>query len=147
MDIEKIIRKIIDDGNIDNMEELSDMLEETMEIIKDYDENCYKEFEMKLYKMAYGNVLTKEMAEEIVSKMRPFGEKWKIEETQRMQDERGIQSVSPVDFYVVLNSMYNDYYNIFGDNFEEYIRLTMNFIQDEDAKKDKIFLYYTTIVE
>ena len=54
------------------MEELSDMLEDTMEIIKDYDRECYKEFEMKLYKMAYGSRLNKTIAEEIVSKMRPY---------------------------------------------------------------------------
>lgn len=72
MDIEEYIEKIIDNGKIEDMQELSDILEDTMEIIKDYDKECYKEFEMKLYVLAYGNRLNKSMAEEIVHKMRPY---------------------------------------------------------------------------
>ena len=41
MDIEEYIEKIVDNGRIEDMQELSDMLEDTMEIIKDYDEKCY----------------------------------------------------------------------------------------------------------
>ena len=72
MNIEEYIEKIVDNGKIEDMESLSDMLEDTMEIIKDYDEKCYKEFEMKLYKMAYGDHLNKSMAQDIVNKMRPY---------------------------------------------------------------------------
>ena len=72
MDIEEYIEKIIEKGKIEDMEKLSDMLEDTMEIIKDYDKECYKEFEMKLYKMAYGNHLNKSIAQDIVQKMRPY---------------------------------------------------------------------------
>ena len=71
MDIEEYIEKIVDNGKIEDMETLSDILEDTMEIIKDYDKECYKEFEMKLYVLAYGSHLNKSMAEEIVNKMRP----------------------------------------------------------------------------
>ena len=46
MDIEEYIEKIVDNGKIEDMQELSDMLEDTMEIIKDYDKECYKDFEM-----------------------------------------------------------------------------------------------------
>ena len=72
MNIEKYIRKIVDDGDIKEMEKLSDMLEDTIEILKEYDKNIYKKYEMDLYKMAYGNVLTQEMAEDIVSNMKPY---------------------------------------------------------------------------
>lgn len=72
MDIEEYIEKIVDNGKIEDMQELSDMLEDTMEIIKDYDKECYKDFEMKLYKMAYGSHLNKSMAQDIVNKMRPY---------------------------------------------------------------------------
>jgi len=77
LDIEEYIEKIVDNGKIEDMQELSDMLEDTMEIIKDYDKDCYKEMEMKLYKMAYGSHLNKSMAQDIVNKMRPF--RWKVE--------------------------------------------------------------------
>lgn len=147
MDIEEYIEKIINNGKIEDMETLSELLEDTMEIIKDYDKECYKDFEMKLYTLAYGNHLNKTMAEEIVNKMRPFGKRWNIEETRQMQEQRGISNVSDVDFFIVINSAYNDYQNLFGENIEDYIRFTMDFIQDEDAKQDKVFLYYTEIVE
>ena len=38
MDIEDYIERIIDNGKIEDMQELSDMLEDTMEIIKESDE-------------------------------------------------------------------------------------------------------------
>lgn len=104
MDIEEYIEKIIDNGKIEDMQELSDMLEDTMEIIKDYDKECYKEFEMKLYKMAYGSHLNKSMAQNIVNKMRPFGERFNYEETRKLQEQRGINDIDPIEFYVVLNS-------------------------------------------
>ena len=121
------------------------MLEDTMEIIKDYDEKCYKDFEMKLYKMAYGNHLNKAMAEEIVNNMRPYAEHWSFEETRNLQRQRGINDIDEVEFYIVINSAYNDYKDLFNEDLERYIRFTIDFIKDEDAKQDKVFLYYTTI--
>ena len=147
MDIEEYIEKIIDNGKIEDMQELSDMLEDTMEIIKDYDKECYKEFEMKLYKMAYGNHLNKSMAEEIVHKMRPYQERWSFEETRNLQRQRGINDIDECEFYVVINSAYNDYKDLFDEDIESYIRFTIDFIKDEDAKKDKVFIYFTQIVE
>lgn len=147
MDIEEYIEKIVDNGKIEDMEELSDMLEDTMEIIKDYDEKCYKDFEMKLYKMAYGNHLNKSMAEKIVNKMRPYGMRWSYKEAEELQRQRGINDIDPIEFYVVLNSAYNDYKDLFGEDTESYIRFTIDFIKDEDAKEGKVFAYFTQIVK
>lgn len=144
MDIEKIIQRIVDNGSVEDMHTLSDILEETMEIIKKYDPKCLKKYELELYKMAYGNTLSKELAEEIVYYMRPTGKRWSIEETSRIQEEYGLD-VREVDFYIVMNSAYNDYHNLFGEDVESYIKFSLDFINDEDAKKDKVFLYYTTI--
>lgn len=147
MDIEEIIQRIVDNGRVEDMETLSDILEDTMEEIEKYDRECYDKYIMELYKMAYGNILSKQMAQDIVMKMRPYGERWNIEETQRMQQEYGLDNIRKEDFYVVINSAYNDYNDIFKDNIEMLIKYTIDFIDDEDAKKDKVFLYYTTIPE
>ena len=147
MDIEEIIEKIVDNGKIQDMEALSDMLEDTMEIIETYDKECYDKYLMKLYTMAYGNKLNKEMAQEIVNKMRPYGQRWSFEETQKIQEQYGINNIRSEDFYIVINSSYNDYRDLFNDDIEKYIKFTINFIEDEDAKPDKVFLYYTTIAE
>ena len=145
MDIEEIIQRIVDNGRLEDMETLSDILDDTMELIEKYDPDCFKEYEMKLYKMAFGNVLDKKMAHEIVSNMRPYGEKWNMLETQKIQNDFGVQHINEIDFYVVINSAYNDYQDIFGDNIDMYVRYTVDFIQDEDAKKDKVFIYFTEI--
>ena len=88
MDIEEYIEKIVDNGKIEDMETLSGLLEDTMEIIKDYDKECYKDFEMKLYEMAYGKKLTDDMKKEWVKKMRPMS-KWTEEEVQEIYSRYG----------------------------------------------------------
>jgi len=146
MDIEEIIEKIVDNGRIEDMNELSDMLEDTIEMLEEYYPDKYKEYQVKLYEMAYGCVLNEEMAKEIVSKMQPYGEKWNIEKTSEIQRQYGLNFREP-DFYVVINSAYNDYNDLFGDDTEKYVRFTNDFINDEDGKKDKVYLYFTIIPE
>lgn len=143
MDIEEYIERIVDNGKIEDMETLSDMLEDTMEIIKDYDEKCYKDFEMKLYKMAYGNHLNKSMAEDIVNKMRPFGKHWDYEETKNLQEQRGINDIDPTSFYTVINYAYNVYKNLFSEDIEGYIRFTVDFINNENMTEEKLFKFFT----
>lgn len=147
MDIEEIIQTIVDNGRIEDMNTLSDILEDVLEEIEKYDKECYDKYVMELYKMAYGNVLNRQMAEEIVSKMRPYGKRWDIEETQQIQNQYGLNDIRSVDFFIVMNSSFNDFRNIFEDDIEKYIKFSVDFIQDEDAKPDKVFLYYTTIAE
>lgn len=147
MDIEEIIEKIVDNGRIEDMETLSNILEDLMELIERYDPDCYKQYEMELYKMAYGNTFNKKMAEDIVSKMRPYGMRWNIQETEKIQEQYGINDIRKVDFFIVINSAYNDYRDIFGEEIDGYIKFTLDFIKDEDAKNDKVFIYYTEIPE
>ena len=146
MDIEEIIETIVNNGRVEDMRELSDMLEDTLEDFKEYYPEEYKKYEIKRYEMAYGCVLNEEMAKDIVRKMRPYGEKWRIEETSNIQRDYGLNFREP-DFYIVMNSAYNDYNNIFRDNIEMYVQFASDFINDEDAKRDKVYLYYTTIPE
>ena len=145
MDIEEYIQEIVDKGKQEDMVKLSDILEELLKKLKYYDAICYKKYETELYKMAYGNSLNKKLAKEIVSKMQPYAEKWTLEETKQLQNQYRIDDVNEIDFYVVINSAYNDYNDIFGDNIEMYVRFADDFINDEDAKKDKVFTYFTTI--
>ena len=145
MDIKDCIERIIDNGNIEDMHKLSEILEDVLKSTKRNDEKTYKKYEMELYKMAYGSNLSREMAEEIVHNMMPYGMKWSIEETREIQQQYGINNIRDVDFFIVINSAYNDYRDLFNDNIEMYIRFTNDFIKDEDAKQDKVFTYFTTI--
>lgn len=145
MEIERYIRKIVDDGDRHEMEELSDILVEVVDIIKKYDEDCYKEYKYKLHKMAYGDELTEEEAKEIVRKMRPEGERWSIEQTAQMQRDFGLENIDVVKFYLSANMSFNDYKNVFGDNIEMYVRFTEAFINDEDAGPHKVEKYFLII--
>ena len=146
-EVKKMIQKIANDGNINEMEELSDILDEVICVIKDYDEQLYEKYKMELYRMAYGDKLNEEMAEKIVSKMRPYKQRWSLDETRSMQEEYGIMDIDEYDFFVVINSAFNDFRNLFEDNIDMYIRYTEDFINDEDAKEGKVFRYFTTIPE
>ena len=146
MNIEHYIRKIVDEGNRNEMEELSDILEEVIDLIKEYDEEAYKKYAMCLHKMAYGEVLSEDMADDIIRKMQPYGMKWALNEAEEIQNRYGID-VRPIDFWVVLNSSYNDFKDVFGDNLDMYVRYTEAFINDEDAKPGKVFKYFTTLVK
>lgn len=142
MEIEKYIRKIVNDGDRREMEELSDILVEVVDIIKKYDEDCYREYKMKLFKMAYGNEIPEEVAEDIVHKMRPEGQRWSINETEQMQRDYGLDNINPVSFFLTINMAFNDYRDVFGDNLDTYIRFSKAFICDEDAKPNKILNYF-----
>lgn len=153
MDIEEYIEKIVDNGKIEDMQTLSELLEDTMEIIKDYDKECYKDFEMKLYEMAYGKVLTDEMKREWVKKMRPMS-KWTEEEVKNIVSQYGFE-VPYMSAFVILNMLYSDMKSAFGDGNDEeslkrYLRGTSDWYFDEDAKVDgeeKLFNYKMYIVK
>ena len=142
MDIEDYIEKIVYNSKQEDMERLSEILDDLMEIVKQYDENCYKEYAIELYKMAYGNHLNREISEEIVKEMRPAGMRWSFDETRNIQNQRGLNDIPEEDFFTVINSAYNDYKNLFGEDVESYVRFTIDFIEDEDAKPDKVTNYF-----
>lgn len=57
----------------------------------------------------------------------------------------GFMDIRDIDFWVVMNSAYNDYRDIFKENIEVYAKWSYAFIKDEDADEDKVFKYFTTI--
>lgn len=141
------IERIVDGGDINKMHELSEILEELLCELQKTNEELYKDYELELYEMAYGRKLNKEMAEEIVHKMQPYGTRWSIGETRDIQMKYGAGHIDEVDFFIVINSAYNDYNDIFQDDVGQYVNFTMDFINDQDAKDDKVFLYFTTLIE
>ena len=69
--IKKYLDKIGETNDVEKMRELGDMLVETLYDVKEYNHNKYEDYKMKLYTMAYGNVLTDEMKMEWVSQLDP----------------------------------------------------------------------------
>ena len=65
--------------------------------------------------------------------------------TNSIKSQYGINA-DDYDFYIVINSLVNDYYNIISkDDVEIYVKMANAFINDEDAKKDKVWTYFNTI--
>lgn len=145
MQIKEYLEKIIEKGDRKDMEELSDMLDKAIYKVKDCDPEWYDKKCMKLYTMAYGKVLNEEMAKDIISKMEPYHMHWTLEQTRQVQVQNGLNNIRDIDFWVVMNSAYNDFHDLFEDNIDMYVKYTKNFILDKDGKEDKVFLYFTTI--
>ena len=145
MHIKGYLTKIIEKGKQEDMEKLSVMLDEAIHKVKECDNDWFEEKCMELYVMAYGKTLTEDKARDIIINMQPYHMHWSLEETKQVQSQYSLESIRDIDFWIVMNSAYNDYKDLFGEDLEMYIKYTTNFIKDKDAKDDKVFLYYTTI--
>lgn len=152
--VREYIEKIGENRKPEDMEKLGDMLAEIIYSMKESHHDLYEKYKMDLYVMAYGKTLTKEMAEEIVKDMRPAGEYWDIETTTAVKNQFGFKDISDVDFYVVMNSKYNDnkdtvdsFIENEDDKLKMYVSLAKDFIKDPDAKEGKVFTYFVTIPE
>ena len=151
MEIRKYIAEIGKSKNEANMKELGDILNEVICMCKEPHPDIYEKYKMKLYVMAYGKVLNREMAEDIVYNMEPYGEEWDFDTTSKVKMDYGLKDISDVDFYVVMNKTYNDNHDTVEKFVEEpkrldmYISLTKDFILDPDAKEGKVFTYFTSI--
>lgn len=62
-----------------------------------------------------------------------------------LANQYGFMNINDIDFWVVMNSAYNDYRDIFKENIEIYAKWSYAFIKDEDADEGKVFKYFTTI--
>lgn len=145
MKIKEYIEKIVENGKPEDMKELSDMLDEAIIKVKITEPECYKKYKMKLMGMAYGYKFDKDMAEEIVENMRPLSQYWDMEATSKVRKDYGINA-DDCDFYIVINSLVNDYYKIIDKtDVETYAKMANAFINDEDAVKNKVWVYYTHI--
>lgn len=145
MKIKQMLDIIIDKGKTKDMVKLNDMLDELICDLKEQKPKLYKEYKMKLMGMAYDYNFTKDMAEEIVYGMKPYGEVWDYDTTNEIKRQWNIQA-NDINFYLVMNSMINDYYKVIDkEDTETYAKLVNAFINDEDAIKNKIWVYFCKI--
>ncbi|MBR5303429.1 MAG: hypothetical protein IKU37_01215 [Candidatus Gastranaerophilales bacterium] len=143
--IKKYIDMIVDNGKREEMECLSDMLSDVIYMLKDEHYDKYEKYKMKLYGMAYGYQFNEDMAHEIVEDMKPLGEYWDMKTTTSVKNQYSI-NVDDCTFYVVMNSLVNDYHDAINpEEVETYVKMAYAFINDEDAKRDKVWKYFTTI--
>ena len=145
MKIKKMLEIIIDKGESEDMYALNDMLDELICDLKEKQPKLYKEYKMKLMGMAYDYKLNDDMAMEIVNNMKPLGEYWGYDTTSKVKKDYGVNATD-CDFYVVMNSLVNDYSKVIDkEDVETYVKMANAFINDDDAKKDKVWVYFTKI--
>lgn len=126
-------------------EEVWSLIDETMENVKHRYPDLYAQMTEELEGLAFK--IPYEEARQIVRAMRPKGEVFSLDEVKRMIDEKGIKVKCPVEYYLCMNMMANDYQNTarqFGlerdSNF--YFALAYDFINDADGKPYKVQRYF-----
>jgi hypothetical protein len=128
------------------MNRLGDMLAEIICDFKNSHPDMYYKYKMELYELLNGQKLTEDKAGEWIRSMRPLGMHWTLEQTNEVHKEHKLE-VDKIDFWAMMNAMYNDYHDIFQDNVETYISLAKDFICDEDAEPNKTYIYWKNIAK
>lgn len=146
MKIKEMLTKIIDKGNIEDMYKLNEILDELICDLKEQKPKLYKEYKKQLYELAYGKVILEDKAKEIVENMKPYGEHFKMEEAKRIKEEHSIKH-SASDIYLVINSLYNDYHEILGEDNDTYIKMTKLWLNDTDSVEDKVYQYFMNVAK
>ena len=142
MKIKKYIDKIVANGKEEDMEKLSEILVDIICKLKELHYDIYNHYKMCLYELAYGKTISDEMRENIVNRI---GEHWTLEETENVREKYNYKNILPNEFNVVMNMAYSDYHEVFGDNLETYVKFSKHFINDEDAKEGKTYIYFSNI--
>ena len=137
--MKEYLQMIVNNGKKQDMECLSDILIELMYELKESNHYEYEEYKRKIIGMAYDYKINGELAYDIVIDMKPRGEYW---------DKDTIISVvgnqpNINDIYVVMNSLANDYGDVIPlEDVETYVKMTNAWLNDVDAKKDKVWWYF-----
>ena len=144
MKIKKYIDQLVKTGSPDDMECLSDMLEDLVCDLKESDHEKYIQYKFKLHRLAYGEHLSEDMAKHWVSEMKnkdgTVGEHWSYEQTSTLAEKH-----NKCDFYAVLNMMYSDYYNSRFDT-NTYVTLARDWLDNKDVGEGKTLKYYMYVV-
>ena len=137
--MKEYIEKIVNNGKQEDMECLSDILENSLHSLSKTNKEEYNKFKNKIIGMAYNYTINNELAHDIVDNMKPLGEYWSKEQIINV-----IGDVPNIDgIYVVMNSLANDYKDVISlDDVDTYVKMTNAWINDEDGHKNKIWWYF-----
>lgn len=127
-------------------DKLSDIIDMLMCEIKENTPKLYDHIETELYESAYGKVVSKEMAINWVKSMKPIGMHWTMEETTDAMKSLGY-SCDSIEFFVVANMMYNDYYSLVNEDEELALKLAYSWLKDEDSKDHKLYRYWKNVIK
>lgn len=126
-------------------EEVNEINEKAYEVLQKYAPNEYQNLKKGLECLVYKIELPE--AETIVHSMKPRGQMWTYEQIKKYVEGKGIVDKF-VDWYLVMNMCYNDYYNtakMYGlqNEVDFYFNLAKDFIEDPDAEPHKVAKYFS----
>ena len=143
----KLLEEMKKNKSVDNLMTLIDVVDMSLDTMKESNPDFYEHLESLLYESVYGKVISEEMAEKWVSSMNPYHLHWTKEQTDSVMKQYA-PSLKSLDWFVVLNMMYNDYRDELGtDEVDTYAKLAKGWLMDSDAKEDKLYCYYKNIVK
>lgn len=135
-----LIKDLIKQATTEMICEWSKELEESLYKLDKEEYNCLYD---DLYEMVYGEILSNEKAEKLVHEMKPYGQKWTIQESSQALNGKYKDSTK----YYTMNMMYNDYKEMFGDDTNRYIEISKLWLNDVDSDGGDIKTYrYATRV-
>lgn len=138
--MKKYLDLIVNNGRKEDMDCLGDILIDSLYKLKEYDYDDFKKYKNKIIGMAYNYTIPDEMAVEIVEDMKPLGEYWNMDTINSVIINNPHR---PVDMYVVMNSLANDYSNVIStEEVDLYIKMANAWIDDIDSKEHKIWWYF-----
>ena len=145
MDIRKVSDMVYHDDDKYKMEEMNKVYYKMADFIKERNPDVYDQFVIEAEDIAYK--MTRTDAEDIVMKMKPYGQHWSYEDVKNYIAERGMDGSLTCDYYVAMNMAFNDYnrtarqYGI--DRPEFYYDIAWDFLNDEDGPSHKVAKYYS----
>lgn len=143
----KILEEMKKRASKEDLYSLIDVVDMSLDTMKEEKPELYEHIETILYESLYGKVISEEMAKEWVHSMLPYGQHWSISEAYSLAKQYDT-SIKEIEAYVIMNMIYNDYHDILKDEDTSiYAKLTKGWLEDEDAKEDKLYCYYKNIVE
>lgn len=139
MKIQPVIERIVKKNRIDEMSEA------LCSAMAKMPTNIKEELMHELEALAY--TFTMDEAKQIVQRMAPYGEHWSLDKVKAYLHSQGIEAPDCIHYYVVMNMMYNDYFqtaSAFGlkDNADFFYDLAKNFIEDVDGVDFKVEKYF-----
>lgn len=143
----KLLERMKERKSVDDLMTLIDIVDMSLDTMKESRPDFYEHLESLLYESVYGKVISEEMAEKWVSEMLPYRIHWTREQTNSVMKQYA-SNMNPIEWYVVLNMMYNDYRDVLGtEDVDVYAKLSKAWLNDIDAKKDKLYCYYKNIIK
>ena len=151
MEIKEIMRKA--EENPASKRKVEKILEDYLRELEERREEEYETLRYNVYVATFGEHFCHDSAYTAVHEMEnadgTCGEHWTIEQTTSVAEQQGIkfEHFNKYDWYYTLNMMRSDYYNMFKDDTNSYIKLAKMWLCDVDVRDGKAFRYWTKVVK